>query len=338
MSEGDRHGERDASAGGPADAGDGRESFRFGNGGDALPPGAPSDPLGALEREVEEALTTDGLDGDATLGVLRTALDGTLATVARLRRTTLHDAMGALADLRSDPPSFFHTLYRYWWRVETVGLERVPPRGRVLLAANRGGAPLPYETLMIADALRHAHPAHRGASPLVDGWFLELPLLGRLLHQSGATAATIVNLRRLLAREQAVIVLPEGRHGFGRGFRGRYRLGRFTDTFARVAIETGAPIVPVAVIGAEEAQPVVARLDAAGKLLGLPTLPLTPTLVPLPTKWTLHFGEPLHVAASYGPEDAAKAERVGRLRHQVRERLQGLVLEGLRRRRSIFLG
>src|SRR5437899_2607285 len=157
MSEGDRHGDRDTSPSGPAGAGpDGRESFRFGD-------GRPSDPLGALEREVEEALTTGGLDGDATLGVLRMALDGTLATVARLRRTTLHDAMGALADLRSDPPSFFHTLYRYWWRVETVGLERVPPRGRVLLVANRGGGPLPYETLMIADALRHAHPAHRGA-------------------------------------------------------------------------------------------------------------------------------------------------------------------------------
>ncbi|TMA49698.1 MAG: glycerol acyltransferase [Deltaproteobacteria bacterium] len=208
----------------------------------------------------------------------------------------------------------------------------------MILAANRGGGPLPYDALMIADALRHVHPARRAASPLVEGWLLELPLLGRLLVQSGAAAATVPNLRRLLTREQAVIVLPEGRQGFGRRFRGRYRLGRFTDAFARVAIEAGAPIVPVAVIGAEEAQPVLARFDAAGRLLGLPTLPLTPTLVPLPTKWTLHFGEPLHVAASYEATDAGRSEMVGRLRHQVRERLQGLVLEGLRRRRSVFLG
>src|SRR5437867_1630796 len=137
MSEGDRYGGRDASAGGPAGAG--REPFGFDNGcGGNLPPSAPLDPLSALEREVEEALTTKGLDGDPTTGVLRSAVDGTLATVARLRRATLHDAMGALAELGGDPTSLFHTLYRYWWRVETVGLERVPPRGRVILAANRG--------------------------------------------------------------------------------------------------------------------------------------------------------------------------------------------------------
>ena len=344
MSEGDRPGNGDARTGSPTGAvRDGGEPFKLDPGRRrglaASPPTPPLDPFGALERQVEEALTTRELDGRTpNLALLRSAVDGTLTTVARLRRTKLHETVGALAGLGSDPTSLFRTLYRYWWRVETFGLERVPPRGRVILVANRGGGPLPYDALMIADALRHVHPARRAASPLVEGWFLELPLLGRLLVQSGAAAATVPNLRRLLTREQAVIVLPEGRQGFGRRFRGRYRLGRFTDAFARVAIEAGAPIVPVAVIGAEEAQPVLARFDAAGRLLGLPTLPLTPTLVPLPTKWTLHFGEPLHVAASYEATDAGRSEMVGRLRHQVRERLQGLVLEGLRRRRSVFLG
>ena len=100
------------------------------------------------------------------------------------------------------------------------------------------------------------------------------------------------------------------------------------------------------VIGAEEVHPVIARLDLPGQLLGLPTLPVTPTfpwlglwgLVPLPTKWTLLFGEPLDVAARHGASDASDATRVARLRDQVRERLQALVLEGLRRRRSLFSG
>ena len=123
--------------------------------------------------------------------------------------------------------------------------------------------------------------------------------------------------------------------------------GRFgRGAFARVAIATGTPIVPVAVIGAEEVHPVLARLDLPGRLLGLPTLPVTPTfpwlglwgLVPLPTKWTLLFGEPLDVAARHGASDASEPARVARLRDQVRERLQALVLERLRRRRSLFLG
>ena len=103
---------------------------------------------------------------------------------------------------------------------------------------------------------------------------------------------------------------------------------------------------PVAVIGAEEVHQVLARLDLPGRLLRLPTLPVTPTfpwlglagLVPLPTKWTLHFGEPLDVAARHAASDAVDAARVAGLRDQVRERLQGLVVEGLRRRRSVFRG
>jgi len=142
-----------------------------------------------------------------------------------------------------------------------------------------------------------------------------------------------------------VIACPESNHP--KPFRDRYRLGRFgRGAFARVAIATGTPIVPVAVIGAEEVHPVLARLDLPGRLLGLPTLPVTPTfpwlglwgLVPLPTKWTLLFGEPLEVAARHGVSDASDPARVARLRDQVRERLQALVLEGRRRRRSLFLG
>jgi 1-acyl-sn-glycerol-3-phosphate acyltransferase len=291
--------------------------------------------LSALERRVEQALGGEMAARDR----LRAAFDQALTAVAGLQRSVPRD-LAALADvLGTDAIEvLLEALYRYWWRVETVGLERVPASGRVMLVANRGGALVPYEALMIREAVRRARP-------LLDDWMAELPLLGAALARVGAVRAAPATLRRLLVRGGAVIACPESNHP--KPFRARYRLGRFgRGAFARVAIATGTPIVPVAVIGAEEVHPVLARLDLPGRLLGLPTLPVTPTfpwlglwgLVPLPTKWTLLFGEPLDVAARHGASDASDATRVARLRDQVRERLQALVLEGLRRRRSLFSG
>jgi 1-acyl-sn-glycerol-3-phosphate acyltransferase len=177
---------------------------------------------------------------------------------------------------------------------------------------------------------------------LVDDWTADVPVLGATLAQAGAVQSTSA-ARRALERDEALVVFPEGPRALAKPFRSRYRLAGFgRGTFARLALEAGAPIVPVAVIGAEEVHPVIARFDLAGRILGLPTVPITATfpwlglwgLVPLPTKWTLVFGEPLDV----GTEAVADARAVARVRDRVRERLQALVLEGLRRRRSVFRG
>ncbi len=318
----------------------------------AAPVGEVSERLTALESQVEEALARSSVGGGAVgHEVVRAALEETLAGWASLRRWTWRETLGTLRP--SGAPSarladaLLRTLYRYWWRVETVGLGRVPASGRLLLVANRAGALLPYEALMIAIALADAHAERRRAHPVLEEWVAQAPLVGAVIAATGAVRGSAASLRRLLEREEAVIVCPEGAAAVAKGFGKRYRLARFGRSgFARLAIETGTPIVPVAVIGAEETHPVLACLDAPGRLLGLPTLPITPTfpwlglfgLVPLPTKWTLHFGEPLDVAARHPASEAGDAARVARLRDQVRERLQGLVVEGLRRRRSIFLG
>jgi 1-acyl-sn-glycerol-3-phosphate acyltransferase len=237
-------------------------------------------------------------------------------------------------------------LYRWWWRVEVVGLERVPAGGRVLLVTNRSGALVPYEALMIRTALGRESGRPHAARLLVDDWLLHLPALGPALADLGAIV-TPAAARRTLEHDGALVAYPEGAAAVAKPFRDRYRLASFgKGSFARLAIQTGTPIVPVAVIGAEEVHPVVARLDAPGRLLGLPTLPVTATfpwlgfwgLVPLPTKWTLLVGEPLEVSERHPAADARDAAAVGRVRDQVRERLQALVLEGLRRRRAIFRG
>jgi 1-acyl-sn-glycerol-3-phosphate acyltransferase len=319
-------------------------------------PGDVAQRLSLLERRVEEALA-----GGDVLGrdLLRAGVDGALAVVASVQRRTLAETLDMLRllarrELLGEPgdhvaplaEALLRLAYRWWWRVETVGLDRVPADGRVVLVANRSGAPLPYEGFMIARALAASPLPRRGVRLVVDDWLARLPLVAGVLAQVGGVRGTPGTARRLLERDETLIVLPEGEQAMAKPYRLRYRLGSFRRAgFVRAAIQTGAPIVPVAVIGAEEAHPVFARLETPASLFGLPPLPLTPTfpwlgaagLVPLPSKWTLHFGEPLEVAARHAVEDAERPAAVRQLRDQVRERLQALVLEGLRRRRYIFL-
>jgi 1-acyl-sn-glycerol-3-phosphate acyltransferase len=291
--------------------------------------------------------------------MVRAGVDGALAAVANLRRGTLADALESVRllarrELLGEPgdhvapvaEAVLRGAYRYWWRVEAVGLDRVPASGRVVLVANRSAAPLPYEGLMIALALAEPPAARVGARVVIEDWLARVPLLGGVLQQAGAVRSTAGIARRLLEREEAVILLPEGDDALAKPWRLRYRVGSFGRAgFARAAIQTGAPIVPVGVIGAEETHPVIATVDTPARLLGLPPLPITPTfpwlglagLVPLPTKWTIFFGDPIDVAAQHPPDDAGKPAAVRQLRDQARERVQALVLEGLRRRRSLFL-
>ncbi len=292
--------------------------------------------LAALERDVERALAEpQASSGDERV---RAALDEVLSAYAGLRRE-LGPGLVASAALRA--------LYRYWWRVEAIGLERIPATGPVLLVANRASTLLPYDALMLGVALVADHPARRPARPLLDGWVTSLPVVGDSVRSAGALRASPAVARRLLEREQAVILFPEGPSACAKGWTRRYRLGSFgRGVFARIAIETGAPIVPVAIVGAEETHPFVWRFDGLGRWLGLPTIPVTPTfpwlglggLVPLPTKWRVHVGQPLDVAARWPRDAAHDPVAVGRVRDHVRERLAALLSEGLRRRRSVFLG
>jgi 1-acyl-sn-glycerol-3-phosphate acyltransferase len=301
-------------------------------------PGEIAQRLSQLEQQVEAALAGTRLP--EAVG-LRGTLDDALAAYAGWRRLVFPDGPATeIGELG------LRALYRYWWRVDAKGLERIPSRGRVLLVSNRAGALLPFDAFMIGVALAADHPTGRRARPLVDEWVTDLPVVGPTLGRLGALPATPRSLRRVLGDEQAAIVFPEGQDACAKPFNRRYRLGRFgRGALLRVALEMRTPIVPIAVIGAEEIQPVLWRLESLGRPLGLPAIPVTPTfpllglfgLVPLPTKWTIHVGEPIDTAATF-PAGVTDAVTVRRLREALRERLQGLVTEGLRRRRSIFLG
>ncbi len=234
-------------------------------------------------------------------------------------------------------------LYRKYWRVEVDGVRNVPARGRALLVANHASM-IPYDGAMVRSAIMAEHPHPRHARMLVVDWAFALPFVSLFLTKTGNVLAHPDNAVTLLERDELVGVFPEGVKGASKLYRDRYqvqRLGR--GGFVQVALRTGAPIIPVAIVGSEELHPALADLRPLARLFGLPVVPLTPTfpwlglggLVPLPSKWFISFGRPIAVA-HHGPEAAEDPRIVLDLSEQVREWIQARVHRLLGRRRTIF--
>lgn len=235
--------------------------------------------------------------------------------------------------------------YKYYWRVEVRGVENVPNQGRALLVSNHSGV-LPFDGAMVGMALYNETASRRLPRALVASWFQTLPFVSMLLQKTGQVQANPLNAQTLLERDELVIVFPEGVKGIGKRYRDRYQLRRFgRGGFIKVAVRTGAPIIPVAVVGAEEIYPVIGEVEPLARLLGFPFFPITPTfpwtgpfgLIPLPTKWTIEFGKPISVE-EVGPRAAANPAVVARLTEQVRSTVQEMLLSRLATRRSVFLG
>ncbi len=230
-----------------------------------------------------------------------------------------------------------------YWRADVAGLGNLPVSGACLLVANRSGL-LPYDGAVVSHAVSRWHP--RGERPrfLVADWLVTLPFAQPTLARIGGVRACRENAERLLRGDRWVVAFPEGQKGAAKVFRDRYRLKRFGRGGAvRVALETGVPLVPVGVVGAEEVHPVLFKLGAPARALGLPFLPVTPTfpwlgplgLLPLPSKWVIRFGEPL-AFDRLTPDDARDELLVSRLTEELRGAIQGLVDDGLKARPSVW--
>jgi 1-acyl-sn-glycerol-3-phosphate acyltransferase len=234
-------------------------------------------------------------------------------------------------------------LYRHWWRVETRGLEHVPASGPALVVGNHAGT-LPFDALMVALALLDEHPAHRSLRMLAADLAFNLPVVAPLARKSGNTLACAEDATRLLESGELVGVWPEGYKGLGKPYRERYQLQRFgRGGFVEVAVRTGSPIVPVAVVGSEEIYPMVANLRRLARLLGFPYFPVTPTFpalgplgaIPLPSKWLIEFCPPIETA-HLGPEAVLDPMVLFDLTDQVRDTIQQTVHRNLLRRRGVF--
>lgn len=235
-------------------------------------------------------------------------------------------------------------MFKNYFRVEVDGIRNVPSTGRAVVVANHSGA-LPFDGVMLREAIRQRHSGRDDLRWLAEDFSFYLPFLGVTLNRLGAVRACPENAERLLSKEHLVGVFPEGAEGIKKLYRDRYRLQRFgRGGFVRLCLKTQSPIIPCAIIGAEETNPIVYRFDNLSKLLGLDYLPITPTfpllgplgLLPAPTKWRIIFGEPISVD-EYGPQAAQDHVLVGRLSERVRASINDLLETALRRRKSIWL-
>jgi len=235
--------------------------------------------------------------------------------------------------------------YRYWFRAEVEGMENVPATGGAMLVSNHSGA-LPPDATMIGKAIREEHPHPRPINITVEHFFKGYPGFSTLLPKIGCVAAHPANVQRLLYdEEQLVLVFPEGRKGTEKLFKDRYRLRRFgRGGFVEAAMRARAPIVPVCVVGAEEAAPVFAQLGLLKRLTGLLYFPITPTfphlglagmLGYLPAKFKLRFLAPVEFGEGDAPDDKALVQTVA---HEVRARIQENLWDMLATRKSVWFG
>ena len=240
---------------------------------------------------------------------------------------------------------FLTFLYKTYWRVETTGLKNIPVEGRALLVANHSGQ-LPWDGVMVGTAVLIQHPAQRLVRSLYASLLATMPFVCTMLVRLGQALATVENGTRLLEQDQLVVVFPEGYKGLGKKYADRYKLARFgRGGFVRMALSTGAPIVPVSVVGSEETYITLARLPTLSQVTGIPYLPITLTFpwlgllgfVPLPTKWYIDFGEPI-LMDQYDQDAAGNLVLVSQLADQVRNTVQDMIRDRLAQRRSIFFG
>jgi 1-acyl-sn-glycerol-3-phosphate acyltransferase len=225
-------------------------------------------------------------------------------------------------------------LYHRYFRCQTFGISNLPA-GRCLLVANHSGQ-LPYDGMMIGLSGFFEGEPPRAVRSMVDRFVPNTPFVSPTLARLGQVLGTPNNCRHLLGDEQAILVFPEGQAGLNKLWNQRYRLQRFGHGFMRLALEMQAPIVPVAVIGAEEQAPSFYNMRALGRMVGMPALPLTLApffgALPLPTRYRIHYGTPMHFTGDGNEEEPVIGQKV----REVKMRLQAMVNEGVAAREHIF--
>jgi 1-acyl-sn-glycerol-3-phosphate acyltransferase len=217
--------------------------------------------------------------------------------------------------------------YRKYFRVATTGIQNIP-NGRVLLVANHSGQ-IPVDGMLIATAVLLEREPPRLVRGMVERWAPSLPFVSTFFSRCGQVTGDAHNAKALLESDECVMVFPEGVSGSGKTVFERYELQRFGTGFVRLAMETKTPIVPIGVIGCEEMLPSLSKLRPLAKTLGIPYIPVIPTLLPLPTKVTIRFGEPIQFEGSADEPDSEIHAKVEIVRNAIRTELEaGLKARG----------
>jgi 1-acyl-sn-glycerol-3-phosphate acyltransferase len=259
-------------------------------------------------------------------------------TTVQRARNSFHDEGYGFDAFGLHPPTLERALavgspiYEHYFRVDSRGAENVPAHGPVILVANHGGV-LPVDAAMLCyDVIRHTPRIPRAIS---DHFVPRLPLVSTLFARLGVVSGSQINVRRLLERGELLVIFPEGARGPAKPFGLRYELQRWSVAFAEHAIRHRAPIVPVAIVGAEESWPIAARIRGL-RMFGSPYFPIPASPVPLPARYYIRYGEPLHADRGHLYRDAHDPELVVRVAEDARAAVARLVAEALAERRGVF--
>ena len=313
-------------------------------------PSASIPEIGARFLRSVRTAVDGGLDpmtaAEAASADLPKSLRDAIERMARRLRGEYHeDEWGFDEEFAEAAYPFFELLYDQWWRVDATGVQNVPAHGRAMLVANHAGALFPFDASMITGAIMKEHPLPRWPRFMVLDWAFSLPFLSAFMRKVGGVPASPHNATRILHDDGLMMVFPEGVKGTGKPFAERYRLQRFgRGGFVEVALRTGSPIVPIAVVGSEEIYPKIADSPLLARAIGAPYAPITPTfpwlglagLIPLPSKWRIEFCEPIDIG-NLGPEAADDRQLVFEISEQVRETIQQKLYENLVKRGSAFV-
>lgn len=243
-------------------------------------------------------------------------------------RFGMHPDFVAMGDALAGP------LHDRYFRVQSYGAHHIPTTGAAILAANHSGT-LPLDGMMIwADVIRRTDPP-RSVRAVADYFVSTLPVVSTLFARCGVVGGSRGNARALLQAGELLLIFPEGTPGIGKRFRERYHLQEWRVGHCELAIRYQAPVVPVAVVGAEEQMPQLARIPMP-KGVPVPYLPVPATPIPLPVKYHIHYGEPLRFDQEYRPEQADDPDLVAEAAQRVKERVQGLIDNGLATREGVF--
>jgi 1-acyl-sn-glycerol-3-phosphate acyltransferase len=255
------------------------------------------------------------------------------------------DEWGRSEHMRSIVRRLYNPMYKYWFRVEWEGLEKIPHHGGALLIANHAGA-IPSD----APAIMHGIEEELGRPVygLADYFFRTLPVVGTMWSRTGGVPAHPDNAYRLLRdQQQLALVFPEGTKATSKTYTDRYRLRRFgRGGFVEIAMRAGVPVIPIAVVGAEESMPILFRIPSVAKLLKLPYFPVTANALMMgpigyvtyfPAKFKLRVLDPVTFDVEPG-QDRYSRSRVMDEAEAIRARMQDALHDMLRQRRSVWFG
>ncbi len=279
--------------------------------------------------------------------------DATIKSALAAVVETIRSAYGPRAQRASELPDGGHDphfleraapllefLWSRYFRVRLLGIENVPASGAAMLVGNHSGG-IPYDGALLLYGIYRDQPSHRRVRPLVANFAFRAGWMANVVSRIGGVRASTETALPLLAAGELVAVFPEGLRGVGKLYRERYRMARFgRGGFVRLARQAQVPLLPVAIVGAEEIHPVIGKLTRLAEPLGLPYIPITPTfpwlgplgLLPVPTKWTIQIGAPIPPPAI---GDDAETARVA---EAVRTTIDGMIADQLAQRRSILFG